>query len=86
MRFRRTSDTAPVAVEIGASAIRSDRRAEAVTITQLSFDSCRISSDASFAVGERLRLQLPAQGWIEVEVEWMREGEAHLSFVVECKV
>lgn len=86
MPFRRTSDTAPVAVEIKATAYRNDRRAEAVTITQLSFDSCRISCAATFSVGERLRLQLPAQGWIEVEVVWMRDGQAHLSFVVECRV
>ena len=86
MRFRRTSDTAPVAVEIEATASRNDRRAEGVTITQLSFDSCRISSGASFTVGERLRLQLPGQGWIDVEVQWTCEGQAQLLFVVECKV
>lgn len=86
MGFHRPSDNAVAAVEIRATASRFDRSAEVVTITELWFESCRIRSDADFDFGERLRLHLPGQGWIEVEVQGISGEEFHLAFVVDCKV
>jgi hypothetical protein len=85
MEFHRASNNA-AAVEIRATASRFDRTAEVVTITELRFESCRIRSDAVFEIGERLRLHLPGQGWIEVEVQWISGEEVHLGFVVDCTV
>ena len=78
--------TAPAAVDMKLTASRGDGSAEPVTITELSFDTCRISASVTFNVGERLRLHLPGQGWVDVEVQWTCEGEAGAVFVVECKV
>jgi hypothetical protein len=65
MIFHRASDNTPAAVAIKATAFRDDRSAEQVTITELSFDRCTISSSATFETGEHLRLHLTGQGWIE---------------------
>ena len=85
MKFHRSED-ALAAVEIKATAFRDDGRAELVTITELSFDQCRFSSSGTFALGERLRLHLSGQGWIEAEVRWISGTEAGATFVVDCAV
>lgn len=74
------------AVAIKATAFRGDRSAELVTITELSFDRCKISSGATFETGERLRLHLPGQGWIEAEVQWASDGQVCAIYVTECSV
>lgn len=74
------------AVGIIATAFRDDRSAVLVTITDLSFDACRVSSAATFAAGERLRLHLRGQGWIEAQVQWCAGGEAGVAFLTTCKV
>jgi hypothetical protein len=73
-------------VDIDATAFRDDRSAELVTITNLSFGDCEISSSATFAMGERLRLHLRGQGWIEAQVSWTSDNKAGLTFLTICKV
>jgi len=85
MIFHRATDNAPAAVAIKVTAFRDDRSAELVTITELSFDRCKISSNALFEAGERLRLHLPGQGWIEAEVQWASDGEASAIYLTECR-
>lgn len=85
MLLRRASDNPPAAVDIKATAFRDDHSAELVTITELWWDRCRLSSDATFDVGERLRLYMPRQGWIEVAVQSMSDGQTTALFTVECR-
>jgi hypothetical protein len=85
MIFHRASDNAPATVAIKATAFRDDQGAELVTITELSFDRCRLSSSATFEAGERLRLHLPGQGWIEAEVQWASHGVASAIYLTECR-
>ncbi|HWI75567.1 MAG TPA: hypothetical protein VNS53_00610 [Sphingomicrobium sp.] len=70
---------------IKATAFRDDRGAELVVISELRFDRCRISSGASFTVGERLRLHLHGQGWIEAEVRSTGGGEALVVFLTNSR-
>lgn len=86
MKFDLASGDALAAVEIKATAFRDDGRAELVTITELSFDQCQFSSSGAFIVGERLRLHLSGQGWIEAEVSWTSGADAGAIFVVDCAV
>jgi hypothetical protein len=83
MIFCRASNV-PAAVAIKATAFRDDRSAELVTITELSFDRCTFSAGASFQTGERLRLHLAGQGWIEAEVQRASEGEVSAIYLTEC--
>lgn len=83
MLFKFASRKAPGAT---ATVFRRDRSAELVTITDLSFDECQLSSRASFGVGERLRLLLSGQGMIELEVQWVSGSQFGAAFVAECRV
>ena len=71
---------------VRATAFRDDRSAERVTLTNLSFDGCEVSSGAAFAVGERLRLHLRGQGLIETQVEWCSGDRAGVTFLTTSKV
>ena len=72
--------------EIVATAFRDDRTAELVTVTDLSFDGCTILSEAGFATGERLRLHIRKQGWIEAHVQSASDGRASILFNTHCRV
>lgn len=72
--------------EILAMAFRDDGRAEKITIHDLSFDGCRFESEASFATGERLRLHVRGQGWIEAEVRRAGDGLFEVAFTTECRI
>ena len=69
------------ALAINVTAIREDRTAEPVMITDLTFDDCQITSAATFEVGERVNLQLQGQGWIEAQVKWTIGDRAGMTFV-----
>ena len=81
-------DIPGVAAETGgikATAFRDDRGAELVFISDLRFDRCRITSGARFTVGERLRLHLHGQGWIEAEVRSTDRREAVVAFLTNSR-
>ena len=80
------SRTTTVTATVGAMAFRDDHSAELVTISGLSFDACQISSRATFAPGEQLRLHLHGQGWIEAEVQWCSGDRAGVVFITTPKV
>jgi hypothetical protein len=86
MFFDRASWNASAAFQIKATAFRNEGSAELVMITELSFDRCQLSSSGTFTVGERLRLHLAGQGWIEAQVDWISGDQAGAAFVIECNV
>jgi len=69
-----------------STAFRDDRSAELVTITESTFDDCKLLSKARFTVGERLRLHIPGQGLIEVKVRWTCGSTYGAIFLSECRV
>jgi hypothetical protein len=76
----------PTPLQIKATAFRDNRSAELVVITALSYDGCKLSSGATFEIGERLRLHLPGQGWIHAEVAGISGSHTRAVFVIECTV
>jgi len=72
--------------EFVAMAFRDDGGAEKITIHHLSFDGCRFASEASFAIGERLRLHVRGQGWIEAEVQRAGDRLFEVVFTTICRV
>ena len=73
------------AVRITATAFRDDRKAELVTLTELSFDGCELTSNQEFEVGERLRLYQRGQGWISLEVQWVSGSCVRAKFLTLCE-
>jgi hypothetical protein len=79
------SVSGPFDVHVGATMFRSGGNAVVVTITDLSFEGCCITSRTAFEPGERCRLYLPGQGCIDVEVGWFSSNRLGLRFLSECK-
>lgn len=73
------------AVKVGATAFRRDGSVAAVTITDISFDGCQMSSENMFEIGEVLRLYLSGQGCVDAEVHWTLNDRAGARFLIECK-
>ena len=73
------------ALNIGATIFRSDGSAVSVTLVDMSFEDCEISSDMAFCVGERCRLYRSGQGLIEAEVGWSNNGHVGLLFLSACR-
>lgn len=76
-----SSTAVSAAAIVTGTAFRDDGSAELVAISDMDFDRCRISSTASFTVGERLRLHLRGQGWIEAQVRSALDDGAELVFM-----
>jgi len=74
------------AVEIGATAFREDGSAELVRVLELTFDELTFSSKAQFVGGERLRVHIAGQGWIQVEVLDTSSDRTRAAFASVCRV
>lgn len=72
--------------EIVAMAFRDDGSAERILISDLTFDGCRFECAARFAVGERLRLHIRGQGWIDAHVRLPSDGLVEVVFTTHCRV
>jgi hypothetical protein len=86
MLFKRASERASASVDIRATVFRDDHSAEAVNIENLSFERCLLSSSATFAIGEHLRVHVAGQGWIDVEVQSVSGNKVSAVFASECRV
>ena len=68
-----------VALEV--MAFRADGPGFPVIIADISRDGCQIQSDASFEVGETVKLKHEVMGELSGKVRWASEGRAGLQFV-----
>lgn len=68
-------------VELGAFAERADGSEVALTVSNISYDGCQLTSDENFQIGESLKLNLPSRGQILAEIRWTAEGKAGASFI-----
>ena len=75
-------------VEIAIDAVihRSDDSKVAVRLVNMSFDGCEIDSFDRFEVGERVRIQIGGQGFIEAEMRSVSTGRCGARFLCECHV
>jgi hypothetical protein len=75
-----------VAININAIAQRSDDTKVSVRLVNMSFKGCEMTAVDPFEVGERVRIQIDRQGFIEAEVRWSSDGRAGVEFLCECHV
>jgi hypothetical protein len=68
-------------VEIDAVVQRVDGSKEAVTLTNLSADGCRIEPGDGFRIGERLHIAIPEKGQLSAQVRWAFAGSAGIKFL-----
>ncbi len=69
------------ATSLGGVAYRPDGSWVRVHLTNLSYDGCRIITEQDFDIGEALTLLLPRMRRLNVQVRWVRNGEAGVRFV-----
>jgi hypothetical protein len=67
-------------VELTGYGLLPDGATIPVTLVDLSYEGCKIRSDAALLPGDRLKLSVFNRGLIEAEVRWSEDGHAGLAF------
>lgn len=75
-----------VEIEIDVLINRSDDSKVSARLVNMSFEGCELISVDKFEVGERVRIQIEGQGYIEAEIRWSSEGRTGAQFLCECHV
>ncbi len=75
-----------VEIEIDAVIHRSDDSTVSVRLVNMSFEGCELTAVDAFEVGERVRIQIDGQGYIEAEMRWSSEGRSGAKFLCKCHV
>jgi hypothetical protein len=81
----RKSSSEASELSVGATLFRACGDAIVITMTDLSFEGCRISTRTELQAGERCRLYLPGRGCIDVEVQFLSSDRLGLRFLSECR-
>jgi hypothetical protein len=72
-----------VAVEIDGVVRRNDGRKVPVRVSNFSDQGCRIETDDTFHIGERLHIAIPRMGNVRAQVRWALPGAAGTRFLTE---
>lgn len=72
------------AVEMEAVVHRGDGSTQAVRLTNVSREGCRIEAGENFRIGEWLEIAIPSIGEVKAQVRWALPGSAGAKFVVEA--
>lgn len=75
-----------VEIKIDAVIHRSDDRKVNVRLVNMSFEGCEIAAGDPFEIGERVRIEIDGQGYIEAEMRWSSDGRSGFRFLSECHV
>jgi len=70
-------------VEIDAVVHRTDGSKIPVRVSNFSDLGCRIETDRSFHIGERLQIAVPRMGSMRAQVRWALAGSAGTRFLTE---
>jgi hypothetical protein len=62
-------------------AYRSDESWVRVHMTNLSYDGCHLLTEQELDIGETLKLVMPRMQHMNVQVRWVKEGEAGVRFL-----
>lgn len=73
-------------VNVNAIVYRSDESKVAARLINMSFDGCGLIAAYPFEAGERVRIAVHGQGYIEAEMRWSSDGCAGATFLCECHV
>lgn len=69
-------------VRVPATVLLPDGSSIEASVTDISFDGCRLETPALLPIGARLRLLLPKLGEVKAQVRWSMLGIAGLRFQV----
>ena len=72
-------DRQPVAIE--AVVFRGDGTEDAVRLTNVSDEGCRMEMDGEFLIGEQLEIAIPRFGQMKAQIRWALPGSAGAKFV-----
>lgn len=70
-------------VEIEAVVHRTDGSKLAARVTDSSDHGCRIETEHSFHIGERVQIAVPRMGSVRAQVRWALPGAAGTRFLTE---
>ena len=70
-------------VDIDGVAHRNDGSKVPVRLSNFSDQDCRIDTDGSFHIGERLQIAIPRMGNVRAQVRWALPGSAGTRFLTE---
>ena len=68
------------AVDLNAFVHRDDGPPLPVTVTDLTEQGCRLSSEQTLSIGEQIRVEIPHIGYLNAQVRWAMDGEAGARF------
>jgi hypothetical protein len=68
-------------VAIEAVVFRGDGTEEAVRLTNVSDEGCRMEMDGEFLIGEQLEIAIPRFGQMKAQIRWALPGSAGAKFV-----
>ena len=67
-------------VELSGYAVLSDGSTIAIALVDLSYEGCKVRTEAALDPGDRMKLSVFHRGLIEAEVRWCKDGIAGLIF------
>ena len=70
-----------VETKFDASLTDSDGGTIAVVVLDISREGCRLETDGSLTVGERIELEVPKYGTYPAQVRWVAGNEAGVVFL-----
>lgn len=71
-------------VDLPAVAYRCDGSRIGVSLSNISYDGCRLATEEPLLVGERITLALPSMGEMKAQIRWSSsDGSAGARFVLE---
>ena len=75
-----------VEIDVDAVIHRRDGSKVAIRLVNISFEGCELTAVDPFEIGERVRIAIDGQGYIEAEMRWSSGGRAGAKFLCECHV
>ena|SRR5689334_3410034 len=69
------------AASLTGVAYRSDGSWVRVHMTNLSYDGAHLITEETFDIGEPLKLVMPRMQHLEVQVRWVKDGQAGVRFL-----
>ncbi|MBA2466248.1 MAG: PilZ domain-containing protein [Sphingomonas sp.] len=72
--------------DVDATVHRRDDSEVAVRLINMSFEGCGMAAGFPFEAGERVRIAIVGQGYIEAEMRWSCDERAGAVFLCECHV
>lgn len=70
-------------VHVAAIAYLPDGSAVPVRVTDISYEGCKLETEAALPIGSKLKLALPRLGEICAQVRWSLQGTAGIRFLLE---